>query len=220
MKPLIAKEFRLVVHPATYVLVVLGVLVLIPSWMYGVIFIYGILIAFFNGLNAREMHDLSYSFALPVSRRAMVQARMQVMVVIEAVMLLIMTAFVLLREPLGINGFALTQAPVGCGANLYLIGFGFVTFGLFNAVFYPRYFRNPLKVGVPFMIACIPAAIIIAALEVLPYLPWNLGTMLSLPGFHDVGWQLVLLSVSVVLFVLTTICAYRAAVRAFSTFDL
>lgn len=55
MHALLAKEFRLVVHPATYMLVVLGALVLIPSWPYAVIILYGILVAFFNAQNAREM---------------------------------------------------------------------------------------------------------------------------------------------------------------------
>lgn len=73
MHALLAKEFRLVVHPATYMLVVLGALVLIPSWPYAVIILYGILMAFFNAQNAREMRDLSYSFALPASRRDMVR---------------------------------------------------------------------------------------------------------------------------------------------------
>ena len=149
MKALIMKEFRLVVHPATYMLALLGVLVLIPSWMYGAIFIYGILVAFFNGMNARETHDLAYSFALPASRRAMVRARVAVMALIEAFMLAVMVAFIALREPLGINGIAVEQGPVGCAANLYLVGLGFALFGLFNAVFYPLYYRNPLKVGTP-----------------------------------------------------------------------
>ena len=55
MKAALLKELRLVVHPSTYFIVVLGALVLIPSWMYGAIFIYGVLVAFFNGMNAREM---------------------------------------------------------------------------------------------------------------------------------------------------------------------
>lgn len=59
MKAALLKELRLVVHPSTYFIVVLGALVLIPSWMYGAIFIYGVLVAFFNGMNAREMHDLA-----------------------------------------------------------------------------------------------------------------------------------------------------------------
>lgn len=41
MKVALLKELRLVVHPSTYFIVVLGALVLIPSWMYGAIFIYG-----------------------------------------------------------------------------------------------------------------------------------------------------------------------------------
>lgn len=50
MKVALLKELRLVVHPSTYFIVVLGALVLIPSWMYGAIFIYGVLVAFFNGM--------------------------------------------------------------------------------------------------------------------------------------------------------------------------
>ena len=90
MHALLAKEFRLVVHPATYMLVVLGALVLIPSWPYAVIILYGILVAFFNAQNAREMRDLSCSFALPASRRDMVRARVLVMIIVELAMTAIM----------------------------------------------------------------------------------------------------------------------------------
>lgn len=219
MKALILKEFRLVVHPATYVLALLGTLVLIPSWMYGAIFIYGVLVAFFNGMNAREMHDLAYTFALPASRRTMVRARIAAMVAIEVFMLAVMALCVALREPLGINGIALAQGPVGCAANLYLIGLGFVLFGLFNAVFYPLYYRNPLKVGAPFAIACVPAALGIIVLEALPYLPWNACAPLGVPGFHDPGAQLAVLGIGITLFVLATLWGTRRASHAFATFD-
>ena len=193
MKALIMKEFRLVVHPATYMLALLGVLVLIPSWMYGAIFIYGILVAFFNGMNARETHDLAYSFALPASRRAMVRARVAVMALIEAFML----AFIALREPLGINGIAVEQGPVGCAANLYLVGLGFALFAL----------------------ACIPAALAIALLEALPYLPWEFCAPLGVPGFHDLGAQLTVLGIGVTLFAFATLWGIRRASHAFATFD-
>lgn len=107
MKAALLKELRLVVHPSTYFIVVLGALVLIPSWMYGAIFIYGVLVAFFNGMNAREMHDLEYSFSLPLSRASMTRARILTMIGIETIMLAIMVAFIALRGPLGINAIAL-----------------------------------------------------------------------------------------------------------------
>lgn len=219
MKAALVKEFRLVVHPSTYVLLLLGALVLIPSWMYGAIFIYGVLVAFFNGMNAREMRDLSYSFALPLSRRQMVRARVITMLVIELVMMAIMLIFVLLREPLGINSVALEQGLVGLPANLFLVGFGFIVFGVFNAVFYPLYFKNPLKVGVPFIVACIPAGIIIVALEALPYFPFSWCAMLATVGLSNLAAQLVGLAIGFMVFVVGSLLAMRLAARAFATYD-
>ncbi len=219
MKAALAKEFRLVVHPSTYVLALLGALVLIPTWMYGAIFIYGVLVAFFNGMNAREMRDMSYSFSLPMSRREMVRARIVAMIVIEAVMTTIMLVFVLLRDPMGINAIAQGQDLVGMPANLFLVGFGLVIFGVFNAFFYPLYYRNPMKVGVPFMIACLPAAAVLVALEALPYLPFSWCSMFANVGVGEIGAQLAGLAVGAAVFVLGSLLAMRLATRTFASYD-
>lgn len=219
MKSLLGKEIRLVVHPSTYALVILGALMLIPSWMYGAIFIYGILVAFFNGMNAREMRDLEYSFSLPASSCDMVRARIFVMAAIEILMLAILIAFTALRVPLGINGIDASQTSVGCAANLYLAGFGFVLFGIFNAVFYPLYYRDPTKVGIPFLIACVPVTVVICMIEALPYLPVSGFATFGIPGFHDVSAQLIFLVCGIALFVLCTFFSIRLAAKRFSTYD-
>lgn len=219
MSSLLLKELRLNVHPATYAMVALGALALIPSWMYGAIFVYGILAAFFNGINAREMRDLDYTFALPVSRAAMVRTRVSVMVMVEAAMLAIMTVCIALRGPLGIDGVAAAQGPVGTAANLYLVGFGLMVFGLFNAVFYPLYYRNPQKVGIPFLVASIPAAVAIFAVEMLPCLPVAGFAALGAPGFGGMGQQLAVLGAGILAFALLTLLGAALAVRVFSTFD-
>lgn len=219
MKAALAKEFRLVVHPSTYVLALLGALVLIPTWMYGAIFIYGVLVAFFNGMNAREMRDLSYSFSLPMSRREMVRSRIAAMMAIEAAMVAIMAVFVLLREPLGINAVAQEQDLVGMPANLFLVGFGLAVFGVFNAFFYPLYYRNPMKVGVPFMVACVPAAVVLVALEAVPYLPFSWCSMFATIGMRNIGAQLAGLVAGAAVFAAGSLLAMWLAARSFASYD-
>lgn len=219
MKAALAKEFRLVVHPSTYVLALLGALVLIPTWMYGAIFIYGVLVAFFNGMNAREMRDLSYSFSLPMSRREMVRSRIAAMMAIEAAMVAIMAVFVLLREPLGINALAQGQDLVGMPANLFLVGFGLAIFGVFNAFFYPLYYRNPMKVGVPFMVACVPAAVVLVALEAVPYLPFPWCSTFATIGMGNIGAQLAGLVAGAAVFAAGSLLAMWLAARSFASYD-
>ncbi len=156
MRALLLKEFRLVVHPSTYVMVALGSLVLIPNWPYAVILLYGVLAAFFNAQNAREMHDLSFSFALPISRADMVRARVLVMALIEIALVGIMALGLVARSILGIDEIALLQPLVGLPANIALLGCSLAALGIFNASFFPLYYRDPSKIGVPFLLACIP----------------------------------------------------------------
>lgn len=219
MHALLTKEFRLVVHPATYMLVVLGALVLIPSWPYAVIILYGILMAFFNVQNAREMRDLSYSFALPVSRRDMVRARVLVMIIIELAMTAIMALCICLRPVLGIDAVAATQPMVGLPANIALLGFTLATFGIFNLVFFALYFRNPAKIGVLFLLACIPVTVFGVAFEAVPFIPVEVCALISTPGFGNLAAQLIVLFVGIALFVALSAFATRLAPRAFATYD-
>lgn len=219
MRALMNKEFRLVVHPSTYILVLLGALVLIPSWPYAVILLYGILTAFFNAQNAREMHDLAFSFSLPISRRDMVRARVLVMAAIELAAVVIMALFVCLRVPWGINEAAAMQPAVGLAANVSLLGFSLMAFGIFNVVFFALYYRNPEKVGVPFLLACIPVTVFGVAFEAIAFIPLRACELIATPGFGNLEAQLVVLLVGIVVFSVLTLFAIRLASRPFTSYD-
>lgn len=219
MHALIAKELQLVVHPSTYFLVALGALVLIPSWPYAIVLLYGIMTAFFNALNARELRDLSYTFALSVSRRDMVRARVIVMVLIELAMIALMAICICLRPALGINEVAAQQPLVGIPANIALIGFALATFGLFNLVFFTRYFRDPMKIGIPFLLACIAMLVFSMFFEALPFIPIEWCAAVSAPGFENLDAQLVVLVIGAVFFVGLNALAFRRAARAFESYD-
>lgn len=217
MKDLLLKEVALVVHPSTYCLVILGALVLIPQWPYVIVLLYGILIAFFNGMNAREMRDLAYTFSLPVSRAGMVRARIVVMIIIELIMLAIMLVCVCLREPLGING--IDQPLVGMPANLALIGLSLATFALFNAVFFPLYYRDPNKIGIPFLIACTVAMVFGILFEAIPFIPVELCQQIAGTGFAYLGTQLIVLGIGALIFILGNVIAIKRSIATFTTFD-
>ena len=219
MHALIAKELQLVVHPSTYFLVMLGVLVLIPSWPYAVVLLYGIMTAFFNALNARELRDLSYTFALPVSRHAIVRARVIVMMVIELAMTALMAICICLRPVFGIDEIAAQQPPVGIPANVALIGFALATFGLFNLVFFARYFRDPMKIGIPFLLGCIAMLVFSVFFEALPFIPVEWCAAVSTPGFGNLGAQLIVLAVGTAVFVVLNLLAISRAARAFESYD-
>lgn len=219
MSALLLKEFRLVVHPSTYVMVILGSLVLIPNWPYAVISLYGVLTAFFNAQNAREMHDLSYSFALPVSRADMVRARVLVMVLIEVALVGIMALGLVARSILGIDEIALSQPMVGLPANVALLGCSLAALGIFNAAFFPLYYRDPNKIGIPFLLACIPFFIFCVLFEAIPYIPGDIFAALSVLGFANAGVQISALCVGVVIFALLSTLAVHCARSAFADFD-
>ena len=72
---LLKKEFRLCVHPAAWMMLALGALILTPNYPYAVSFFYMTLGIFFICLSSRENHDAAYTLTLPVSRRDMVRGR-------------------------------------------------------------------------------------------------------------------------------------------------
>lgn len=219
MRALLAKEFRLVMHPSTYFLVLLGALVLIPSWPYAVILLYGILTAFFNAQNARELHDLAYSFSLPVSRRDMVRARVLVMALIELATVAIMATFVCLRVSWSINEAAATQPLVGLPANIALLSFSLATFGIFNVVFFALYYRAPERIGVPFLLACIPTLLFGVAFEAIAFIPLDVCELIATPGFGHVEVQLAVLAGGIILFAALTALAVRLGSCSFANYD-
>ncbi len=219
MRANIAKEFQLVMHPSTYFLVLLGMLVLIPSWPYAVILLYGILMAFFNAQNAREMNDLAYSFALPLTRRDMVRTRILVMMIIEGVMVLIMAIGVCLRSVWGIENVAATQPLIGMPANIAFLGCSLATFGIFNAVFFPLYYRDPLKIGIPFLVSCIPVLLFSVAFEAIPFIPLELCSLVGTPGFAHLPAQLLTLAGGGIIFALLSMLGIALSSRAFASYD-
>ena len=146
---MLAKEWKLCMHPMGYLMPLLAVLVLVPGYPYGVCCFYTVLGIFFICLTARENHDAGFTLTLPVSRGDMVRARIMLCVILEVLQLALMGILILIRPVLGAD----PKNPAGLDAGLAVIGDGLIVYAIFNMIFFPRFYRDINKPGVAFVIA-------------------------------------------------------------------
>ncbi len=161
---LLKKEFRLCLHPTAPLFLALSTMILIPNYPYAVSFFYVTLGVFFICLTGRENHDAAFTAALPVSRKQMVHGRVMLVCCLEIADLL---AAALMLWVKGLIGYAPNQA--GMDANVALLGEGLIVFGLFNLIFFPRWYQDITKVGVPFLLASAAVFVYVVAAMVATY---------------------------------------------------
>lgn len=148
---LLYKEMRLVAHPTSIVFAFLGCLVLVPSYPYSVIFMFGCLAPYITFLNARETNDVWYTAVLPVTKRESVLGKCLLVVFFQLFQLLFSIPFALLRNTMNI-----ANNPVGLDATVAWYGFGFILYAVFDLVFLTAFYKSGYKVGKSFILAAIP----------------------------------------------------------------
>lgn len=208
MKALLFKQFRLVANPTTYLFCLFPAMLLIPSYPYTVAFFYVTLGLFFTFQNGREQRDSDFTALLPVRKADSVIAAVVFCVIIQCLSLALAAGFgVLARSlrPMGGN-------QAGIDANMALLGFGFLVFGMFNGVFLPSFYRTGYKVGASFLKASIGVFVVVALDVVLPHV------FPRLDGYDPRQWQV--LAASAVFYGAVTFAACRVAVARYEKVDL
>ena len=107
---------------------------------------------------------------------------------------------------------------VGLDPNLALLAAGFLIYALFNAVFLPSFYKNGYKVGVAFVKATIPMALLMLVMEALPHIPG-----LTWLDDMDAATQLRLLPVligGILIYTGCTLLTFRAAAGAYEKVDM
>ena len=214
MKTLLYKQLRLVCHPMTPIFCLFGIMVIIPNYPYTVIFFYVMLGIFFTFLNIREQKALYYTALLPVPKRDAVKAGCLFTALIELLSLAVLVPCALLAAHLQPGKDNL----VGLDSNLALFAAGFLLYALFNAVFLPSFYKNGYKVGVAFIKAIIPMALLMLVLEALPHIP-ALGWLDDM----DAATQLRLLpvlAVSIVVYIVGMLLTFRVSAYAYEKVDM
>ena len=145
---LLYKELRLAAHPSLYVFMAMGALVLIPAYPYGVVFFFGTLGIFQSCMFDRETRDIYYTALLPVRKRDVVKGKILLAVFTQLVQLALALPFAFLRTLYLPEG-----NPVGIEANAAFYGFALALYGVFNLIFFARFYRTAYKAGAAFLTA-------------------------------------------------------------------
>ena len=210
---LLYKELSLAAHPTLFVFTLLGALIIIPSYPYGVVFLFGCIAPFITFMYGRETNDIYYTALLPIKKSEVVKSKCLLIVLVQITQMLISLPFAFLRLRLLPEG-----NPVGIEANAAYYGFGLMIFGVFNFVILTSFFKTTYKVGKAFLLASLPALAGIILMESLPHFPafaWLDGV-----SGAAVMRQIPILIVGIGIYVITMILAYSVPKTSFAQGDL
>lgn len=213
MMTLFSKELRLALHPSSAVFSFLGCLVLVPSYPYSVIFLFGCLAPYITFLNARETNDAWYTAILPVTKRESVLAKCLLIVFLQLFQLSFSIPFAFLRSALHI-----ANNPVGLDPTPAWYGLGLIVYAVFDLVFLTAFYRSGYKAGQAFLCAAVPLALLMAVTESTAHIP-ALRWMDSFQPEH-LRMQLPILAAGAACYALLLPLAYRSAARPFEKVDL
>lgn len=214
MKRLLYKEWKLALHPTNIIFLFLSAMMLIPGYPYYVMFFYTSLGIFFVCLMGRETNDIEYSLLLPIEKKDVVLGRVLFCATLELLQVVCAVPFILLKNALGAE-----PNPVGMDANIALLGLSLVMMGVFNLVFFTRYYRAPDKVGTAFIWGSCAEFLFMIAAETSAHAVPFVRDVLDTPDPLNCLEKLCVLLGGAALFSLLTYTAVRRSARAFERID-
>lgn len=218
MLKLLKKEFSLCLHATSFVFLAFCAFVFIPNYPYEVMFFFSGLSIFFICLTARENQDAAFSCTLPVRKRDIAAARVLFCAIMQTALLILAGLTVAIKETCFPAAAQVNLA--GSQANLALLGHGGVLLGVFNLIFFPWFFKNPSKVGIPFVVASIVQFLIVGVLIVLRHAAPVYSDLLVTADPANMGVKAIFFSVGIAFYLGASALAAYLSARRFEKTDL
>lgn len=162
MKNLLYKELTLSISKFFYVLpLVLSLLFFIPQWFFMLVVMYFFWITVTNIFSAyNAQRDYQFINLLPVSKSDIVISKIYAFIIIELLHIGLAIIFGI------IHNLIYGMANYGMDINPAFFGVVFATFGLFNIIFLPVYFKTAYGFGIPVLLGIVATLIFAAFFEV------------------------------------------------------
>ena len=214
LSKLLYKEFKLALHPAAVLFLLLSSMMLIPNYPMYVLFFYNTLGIFFICLSGRENHDFAYSLSLPIRKRDAVRARIVFAVILQLAQCVLAVGFMFARRALGLGA-----NEAGMDPNVAFFGLSFIMLAVFNYVFFTGY-SQPDKVGRVFARASIVTFVYIGIAEACTFAVPFFRDVLDTPDPENMGTKCIILAIGAVIYGLTSYVVYRISAKKFEALDM
>ena len=218
MVNLIKKELALCVHPTAFIFLSFAALVFVPNYPYEVIFFFSCLSVFFCCMMTRENGDIAFSCALPVKKEHIPLAKILVTIGLQCIILLLVGIIGAVKGAVLPAEQYINQA--GISANIVLVGNGAILLGIFNLIFFPRYFKQPDKIGVPFVIGAIVEFVLIGVFIILRWATPLYSTTLNGLNTVNTGAKVIAFLLSFLLYSILTIISCKTSMKNFVKTDI
>ncbi len=218
MVNLIKKEIALCLHPTALIFLSFAALVFVPNYPYEVIFFFSCLSVFFCCMMTRENGDIAFSCALPVKKEHIPLAKMLVVIGLQYIILLLVGIIGAVKGAVLPAEQYVNQA--GISANIVLVGNGAILLGIFNLIFFPRYFKQPDKIGVPFVIGAIVIFLLIGVFIVLRWATPLYSITLNGLNAVNTGAKAAALIIGFVVYIILSAISCKLSMKYFQRVDL
>lgn len=218
MLNLIKKEIALCLHPTAFIFLSFALLVFVPNYPYEVIFFFSCLSVFFCCMKTRENGDIAFSCALPVKKEHIPLAKMLVVIGLQCIILLLAGIIGAVKGAVLPAEQYVNQA--GISANIVLSGNGAILLGIFNLIFFPRYFKKPDKIGVPFVIGAIVVFLLIGVFIVLRWATPLYSITLNGRNSENTGAKAVALIIGFAVYIVLSVMSCKLSMKHFQKTDV
>lgn len=217
MKGLLRKEVHLAASPLSFLFIGFGLIAFVPGYPILVGSFFACLGLFQSFQAAREANDITYTALLPVAKRDVVRAKYAFCCFVELCYFALTGAVTLIRMTALSNAAVYTNNAL-MNANLVYLGFVLLILGLFNAIFVGGFFKTAHKFARPFVSFIVAAFAVVGLGETLFHIPGLAA--LNAFGFAQMGLQVGVLALGILLFLGLTVSSSRRAMRDFEAIDL
>lgn len=215
MKSLLYKEFKLNIHPLFYLVSLMGVLILIPNWLYFIAMSYVFFITITNIFtSSKAQNDFSYCAMLPIRKKDIVKARIISIIIIELLHIVVAVGIAILNNKLYPHGNYFLEP------NFAFFGFVFIMYAIFNMIFFPMFYKTGEKIGIPAVIAIFTAVIFAATVETTVLIVPQINIALDSNDEGTLIWKLIILALGICIYAISAVLSYKLSSKRFEKLDL